>query len=243
MSTGKRHWLVTGGSRGIGRAVVEQAAAAGDSVASLARAVSSTPWTHPERVLEVKADITEPDSVRAAIESAMEAFGSIDVIVNGAGVHRGGRIEDLSHEAWDLVIGTNLTGAFEVCRAAVPLLGAGASVVNVGAVVGLRGFPGDVAYGSAKAGLSGLTQVLASELAPRGIRVNLVVPGFVDTDMTSRISERAREKIVAAIPAGRTGTAEEIAEVIVGVAGWTYMTGATVAVDGGLLTSFSGHTR
>ncbi|MQA17360.1 MAG: SDR family oxidoreductase, partial [Pseudonocardiaceae bacterium] len=141
---------------------------------------------------------------------------------------------------------TNLTGAFEVCRAVTPRLAAGAAIVNVGAVVGFRGFPGDAAYGAAKAGLSGLTQVLAIELAPQSIRVNLVVPGFVDTDMTAGLSERARQQIVDTIPVGRTGTVDEIARVIVSVAGASYMTGSTVAVDGGLLASFgaaSAHGR
>jgi len=234
-------WIVTGGSRGIGRAVVERATELGDSVVSLARGVSSTPFRHPERVLEVKADITDNDSIKRAIATAQEEFGSLDVLVNVAGVHRGGRIEDLSRESWDLVLGTNLTAAFEMCRAVLPLMKAGGSIVNVGAVVGFRGFPGDVAYGSAKAGLSGLTQVLAAELAPRDIRVNLVIPGFVDTDMTSGLSERARERIVSSIPAGRTGTADEVAHVIVDVAAATYMYGAIVPADGGLMNSFSGN--
>jgi len=117
------------------------------------------------------------------------------------------------------------------------------AIVNVGAVVGFRGFPGDVAYGSAKAGLSGLTQVLAAELAPRNIRVNLVIPGFVDTDMTSGLSDRARARVVSSIPAGRTGQPEEIAQVVVDVALATYMYGAIVPVDGGLMNTFSGGGR
>lgn len=236
-------WLVTGGSRGIGRAVVEQVAAAGNSVASLARSSPTSPSSSPGRVLDVKADVTDGTSVHAAVQTVLEAFGSVDVVVNSAGVHRGGRIESLDRQAWDEVVNTNLTGAFEVCRAIAPALRDGAAVVNVGAVVGLRGFPGDAAYGSAKAGLSGLTQVLAVELAPRGVRVNLVVPGFVDTDMTAGLSDRARERIIDTIPAGRTGTADEIAEVIISTARSTYMTGATVPVDGGLLASFSGGMR
>ncbi|WP_326567122.1 SDR family oxidoreductase [Amycolatopsis rhabdoformis] len=233
-------WLVTGGSRGIGRAVVDHVAAAGDNVASLARSAGSEPPAVPSRVLEVKGDVTDEDSIRRCVEAVTERFGSIDVVVNSAGVHRGRRIEALARSAWDEVLATNLTGAFEVCRAVVPLLPRGSAIVNVGAVVGLRGFPGDVAYGSAKAGLSGLTQVLAVELAPRGVRVNLVVPGFVDTDMTAGLSDKARQSIVDKIPAGRIGTTAEIAEVIVAVARSTYMTGATVPVDGGLLATFGG---
>lgn len=238
-----RTWVVTGGSRGIGKAIVDQVAKAGDQVAVLARSASAEAYAVPGQVLEVACDVTGTGSVRAALAVVQERLGSPDVIVNCAGVHRGGRVETLSREHWDEVLTTNLTGAFEVCRAAVPLLAAGAAVVNVGAVVGFRGFPGDVAYGSAKAGLSGLTQVLAVELAPKGIRVNLVVPGFVDTMMTAALSGPARDRILAAIPSGRVGTAEEIAEVVVAVAGATYMTGATVPVDGGLLASFGGFAR
>lgn len=233
-------WLVTGGTRGIGRAVMEQVTARGNTVASLARSPALEPFSHPDRVLQVKADVTDTVSVQDALGTIQEQLESVDVVVNAAGVHRGGRLETLEREAWDEVVGTNLTGAFEVCRGITPLLGAGSTVVNVGAVVGFRGFPGDVAYGSAKAGLSGMTQVLAVELAPRGIRVNLVVPGFVDTDMTAGLSERARSRLVETIPAGRTGTADEIAQVIRSVADSTYMTGATVPVDGGLLASLGG---
>ncbi|MDQ0382298.1 SDR family NAD(P)-dependent oxidoreductase [Amycolatopsis thermophila] len=233
-------WLVTGGSRGIGRAVVDHVAGAGDPVASFSRSASAVAPAHPDRVLEVKADVTDPESIRRGVETVLERYGSIDVVVNSAGVHCGGRIDSLGREAWDEVLATNLTGAFEVCRAVVPVLRPGAAIVNVGAVVGLRGFPGDVAYGSAKAGLSGMTQVLAVELAPRGIRVNLVVPGFVDTDMTAGLTEQARRRITDTIPAGRTGTPGEIADVVAAVARSTYMTGATVPVDGGLLATFGG---
>ncbi|MHA4854950.1 SDR family NAD(P)-dependent oxidoreductase [Rhodococcus sp. MSC1_016] len=238
MSTPKT-WLVTGGSRGIGRAVVENATARGDRVAVFARKPATEQWTHPERVVEIPTDISDAAALRLAVDTVFETFGSLGVVVNAAGVHRGGRIGDLSRAHWDEVLATNLTGAFELARTVVPRLEDGASIINVGAVVGFRGFPGDVAYGAAKAGLSGLTQVLAVELAPRGIRVNLVIPGVVDTDMTSALTGRARERLVGAIPMGRTGRAEEIAQVIVGVADSTYMTGSIVATDGGLMSSFS----
>lgn len=242
-----RTWLVTGGSRGIGRAVVEHVVASGGAVAVLARSPAvdeaASGGGASGRLLGVKADVTDPESVAGAVDVVREEFGSVDVVVNCAGVHRGGRVEQLAREHWDEVVATNLTGAFEVCKAAVPLLAPGSAVVNVGAVVGWRGFPGDAAYGSAKAGLSGLTQVLAVELAPRGIRVNLVVPGFVDTEMTAGLSDRARDRVIEAIPAGRVGTAAEIADVVVAVAGATYMSGATVPVDGGLMASFGGPCR
>ncbi|PVZ04618.1 3-oxoacyl-[acyl-carrier protein] reductase [Actinomycetospora cinnamomea] len=234
-----RGWLVTGGTRGIGRAVVDQVAKGGGSVAVLARAPSTEPYG-ADGVLELTADVTDGAAVADALARAREHLGGVDVVVNCAGVHRGGRIADLDRRRWDEVLTTNLTGAYEVCHAAVPHLAEGAAIVNVGAVVGFRGFPGDSAYASAKAGLAGLTRSLAVELAPAGVRVNLVVPGFVDTAMTAGLSAGARRRIVAAIPAGRTGTAEEIADVVVAVAGATYMTGAVVPVDGGLLATFGG---
>jgi 3-oxoacyl-[acyl-carrier protein] reductase len=235
-----RTWVVTGGSRGIGRAIVDRAVADGDTVHVLARSVERADWPAAvrDRVLPVPVDVGDPESVAAAFGVIERVSGSVDVLVNSAGVHRGGRIDQLSTTAWAEVIATNLTGAFTVVRAARPVLPTGASVINIGAVVGLRGFPGDVAYGSAKAGLSGLTQTLAIELAPHGIRVNLVIPGFVDTSMTAGLSERSRAAIVDGIPLGRPGRPEEIADVVWAVAGATYMTGSTVAVDGGLLASF-----
>ncbi len=232
-------WLVTGGSRGIGRAVVDQVTKAGTAVAVVARAPSREPYGSDD-VLEIPTDVTDTAAVGEALASAREHLGELAVVVNCAGVHRGGRIADLGRARWEEVLATNLTGAYEVCHAAAPHLGEGAAIINVGAVVGFRGFPGDSAYASAKAGLAGLTRSLAVELAPAGVRVNLVVPGFVDTAMTATVSAAARARIEAAIPAGRTGTAEEIADVVVSVAAATYMTGAVVPVDGGLMATFGG---
>jgi 3-oxoacyl-[acyl-carrier protein] reductase len=234
-----RGWLVTGGSRGIGRAVVDHVAKAGAAVAVLARTPADEPYTS-EDVLEVPTDVTDGASVAAAVARARAHLARIDVVVNCAGIHRGGRIDQLERAQWDAVLATNLSGAYEVCHAVAPHLADGAAIVNVGAVVGFRGFPGDSAYAAAKAGLAGLTRSLAVELAPAGVRTNLVVPGFVDTAMTAGLSPSARRRILAAIPAGRTGTAEEIADVVVAVAGATYMTGAVVPVDGGLMATFGG---
>jgi 3-oxoacyl-[acyl-carrier protein] reductase len=232
-------WLVTGGTRGIGRAVVDHVAKAGGAVAVLARSPADEPYASDD-VLEIPTDVTDGAAVDAALTRAREHLGGVHVVVNCAGVHRGGRITELARQRWDEVLATNLTGAYEMCHAAVPHLAEGAAIVNVGAVVGFRGFPGDSAYAAAKAGLAGLTRSLAVELAPAGVRVNLVVPGFVDTAMTAGLSPSARSRIVAAIPAGRTGTAEEIADVVVAVAGASYMTGAVVPVDGGLMATFGG---
>lgn len=206
----------------------------------LARSVDPQSWPGPvrARVLPVPVDIGDTGSVERAFTAVEQVSGAVDVLVQSAGVHRGGRLGRLADDAWDEVLATNLTGAFRVARTARRLLPAGSAVINIGAVVGLRGYPGDAAYGSAKAGLSGLTQTLAMELAPHGVRVNLVVPGFVDTTMTAGISDSSRAAVVDGIPLGRPGRPDEIADVVWAVAGASYMTGSTVAVDGGLLASF-----
>lgn len=231
-----RRWIITGGSRGLGLAVARIAHEHGDRVAVLARrADPRLRETLGENATFVEADVTSPESVTAAIESVAARFGGVDVLVNNAGLHRGGKVDRVALADWDAVLATNLGGPLHCVRAVLPHMGAGGSIVNVGAVVGLRGFPGDSAYGASKAGLAGLTQVLAAELAARGIRVNLVIPGFVLTDMTAKVNEKAQALLKQRIPLGRFGTEEEIARVIWWVAGSTYMTGALVPTDGGML--------
>jgi NAD(P)-dependent dehydrogenase (short-subunit alcohol dehydrogenase family) len=170
----------------------------------------------------------------AALQVA-EAWGGIDVLVNNAGLHRGGKVERLELSDWHAVLSTNLSGPLHCVRAVLPHMPDGGSIVNVGAVVGFRGFPGDSAYAASKAGLSGLTTVLAVELAARQIRVNLVVPGFVMTEMTASIGDKARDRLISRVPLRRVGTEEEIAHVIWWVSGSTYMTGAVIPTDGGLM--------
>jgi 3-oxoacyl-[acyl-carrier protein] reductase len=176
--------------------------------------------------------------VATAIEAIKHHYGRIDTLVNNAGVHRGGKVHRLTDEAWHEVLQVNLTGAMNMTRAALPYMAAGSAVINVGAVVGFRGFPGDAAYASSKAGLSGLTKALAIELAPKSITANLVIPGLVMTEMTSELSEAALEKMTQQIPLRRFAEDREIAEVVCWVAQSRYMTGACVPVDGGLLSSF-----
>lgn len=237
--TAQRRWLITGASRGIGKAIAARAIQNGDQVCILARSDDgrSTAEQLGDRAISVVADVAQPDAVAAAIDDVASRWGGLDVIVNNAGLHRGGRVDAVASGDWDLSLATNLTGPFNVVRATLPHLSAGSSIINIGAVVGYRGFPGDSCYGASKAGLAGLTQVLSAELAPRGIRVNLVVPGFVMSEMTATVSARARDEIIARIPMGRMGTADEIADVCWWVAGSTYMTGSVIVTDGGLKSS------
>ena len=240
MAADAKVWVVTGASRGIGAAIATVAAEAGHRVAMVARSESvlSAAEALGEMATGFRCDVADSEAVNATVDQIMEHYGRIDVLVNNAGVHRGGKVHRLTDEAWQEVLQVNLTGAMSTTRATLPHMDAGGAVVNVGAVVGFRGFPGDSAYASSKAGLSGLTKALAIELAPKGITANLVVPGLVLTEMTAELSETALEKMTQQIPMRRFAGDHEIAEVVYWVAQSRYMTGACVPVDGGLLSSF-----
>jgi 3-oxoacyl-[acyl-carrier protein] reductase len=230
-----KRWIVTGGSRGLGLAVARWIVARGDRVAVIARNLDEAHLRAAlPGCLPIVADVTSPESVDRAFERVAAEWGGIDVLVNNAGLHRGGRADTLDLADWDAVLKTNLSGPLYCVRAALPHMPKGGSIVNIGAVVGFRGFPGDSPYGASKAGLAGLTKVLAVELARRDIRVNLVVPGLVKTEMTEGVSGRAMEQIMKRIPLRRLGNDDEVAEVIGWVAGSTYMTGAVIPTDGGL---------
>ncbi|MDE2464681.1 MAG: SDR family oxidoreductase [Alphaproteobacteria bacterium] len=235
--TGVRHWLVTGASRGIGHAVAALACSRGDKVCLVSRSAEITDVAARlgENAMGIAADVTNVDDLTRLASQISTKWGRLDVLVNNAGLHRGGTLDRVADCDWDATLATNLTGPMRIIRELLPLMPQGGAVVNVGAVVGFRGFPGDSCYGASKAGLAGLTQVLAAELARRQVLVNMVVPGFVFTEMTSSISERARRAIVNRIPLQRMGTPEEIAEVCWWVAGSTYMTGSVVFTDGGLM--------
>ena len=189
----KRVWLVTGASRGIGLAVAKRVIAAGERVAILARgdSVHTTAEELGENCLACQADVSRLDEVSTAIDSVISHWGRLDAVVNNAGLHRGGKLSRLEADDWQAVLNTNLTGAMNVCQRALAHLNEGGAIVNVGAVVGFRGFPGDAAYASSKAGLAGLTRALSIELATKGITVNLVIPGLVLTEMTGAISDKA----------------------------------------------------
>jgi NAD(P)-dependent dehydrogenase (short-subunit alcohol dehydrogenase family) len=238
-STVERVWVVTGASRGIGAAIAREAAAGGAVVACVARSaeVEGVARGLGGGSVGVRCDLADPAAAEAAVSFVVGRYGRVDVLVNNAGIHRGGRLEQLDRSAFAEVVRTNLEAPFELCRLVVPHMPAGGAIVNVGAVVGFRGFPGDSPYGASKAGLAGLTKVLAVELAPRGITVNLVVPGLTETEILAGVSERAQERLVARIPLGRMAQADEIAGVVRWVAQTPYMTGAVVAVDGGISAS------
>jgi 3-oxoacyl-[acyl-carrier protein] reductase len=233
-------WLITGGSRGIGLAIAKRVIAAGECVALLARgdAVQQIAADLGDNCLACQADVSDAAQVQDAVDAVIARWGRLDVVVNNAGTHRGGKLGRLALEDWQAVLDTNLTGTLKVCSAASEHLQAGAAIVNIGAVVGFRGFPGDSAYAASKAGIAGLTRALSIELAKRGISVNMVIPGLVLTEMTGALSDKALESMRQTIPLGRYGDPDEIAEVVEWVARSRYMTGAFVPVDGGLMSSF-----
>lgn len=233
-----RAWLVTGASRGIGEAIARLAAAEGARLALVARSEAVERIAAELGAVAIRADLSvdgEPERVAA---EAAERLGGLDVIVNNAGIHRGGRIEKLAEDDFESVLKLNLVVPFRLVRAASPQLGDGGAIVNIGAVVGLRGFPGDAPYGAAKAGLWGLTQVLALEFARRKITVNYIAPGFTETELTAAVPKRGRELILSGIPLRRTASPEEVARVVCFVAAQPYMTGAMVPIEGGLLATF-----
>ncbi|MEM6605216.1 MAG: SDR family oxidoreductase [Pseudomonadota bacterium] len=233
-------WVVTGASRGIGAAIARRATAEGHKVALLARGeqVESVAASLGENALGMRCDVSSQASVTSAIDQVLERLGGVNVLVNNAGLHRGGKLKRLSLDDWQAVLDVNLTGALSVAKAVVPHLDSGDSLINIGAVVGFRGFPGDVAYASSKAGMAGMTRALAIEWAPKGITANLVIPGLVLTEMTEALSENALEAMRKQIPMGRFADPEEIADVVYWVSRSRYMTGAVVPVEGGLMSSF-----
>lgn len=241
--------LVTGGNRGIGAAIVESFLADGAAVTATRRA-SGPAQAPPEpgegppqagaggRLLWATADVTDPASVDAAFGAAEAAHGPVEVAVASAGITRDGLVLRMSDTDFADVVDTNLAGAFRVARRASRsmLRSRRGRIIFVSSVVGLLGSPGQANYAASKAGLVGLARSLARELGPRGITVNVVAPGIVDTAMTRVLDDARRAQILDGVPLGRLASPAEVAGVVRWLAGPDagYITGAVIPVDGGL---------
>jgi 3-oxoacyl-[acyl-carrier protein] reductase len=237
--------LVTGASRGIGAAVAKRLAADGAAVAvnfagskSGADAVVEAITAAGGRAVALQADVGDAQSAAALVASTIELLGGLDIVVNNAGITRDGLLVRMSDDDWDAVIRTNLSGVFNVTRAASKHLmkQRAGSIITMTSVVGLVGNAGQVNYAAAKAGVIGLTKSVARELAARGVRANAVAPGFIETDMTSELSEAAREGAMGAIAMRRFGTVDDVASAVAFLASdeAAYITGQVLAVDGGM---------
>ncbi len=228
-----RSVLVTGGNRGIGRAIAEAFLANGDRVAVTTRSGGA-----PEGALDVRCDITDQEAVDAAFARIEEEHGPVEVLVANAGITADTLVLRMSDDDWSSVIDTNLTGSFRLAkRAAKGMLRLRRGrLVFISSVVGLLGSAGQVNYAASKAGLVGMARSLARELGSRSITANVVAPGFIETDMTSVLTDDQKTAIKTQVPLGRYGSVDEVAETVLWLTGQgaSYVTGAVIPVDGGL---------
>ena len=238
--------LVTGASRGIGRAVALKLASEGAKVAinfagSTAKAeeVKAEIEAKGGQAILVQANVADKEAVAAMVDKVVEAFGQIDILVNNAGITRDGLLARMKEEDFEAVVDTNLKGVFYCTKAVAKLMMKSRSgrIVNMASVVGLTGNAGQTNYAASKAGVIGFSKSAAKELAARGITVNMVAPGFIATDMTDAMTDKAKEAVLGTIPLKREGTPEDVANAVLFLVSdsASYITGQIVNVDGGMV--------
>ena len=242
----KQTALVTGSSRGIGRAIAVELAREGwavcvnylehrEAAEDLVRLLRAEGW----EAIAVRADVSDRDAVEAMVRTAQAELGPIELLVNNAGISYQGLFQDTSNEIWDRTLAVNLTGARNAAQAVLPhmLSEKRGCIVNISSMWGLRGASCEVAYACSKAAIIGLTRSLALELAPSGIRVNCVAPGCIDTDMVKVLGPETRDMLVEETPLGRRGTPEDIAHAVAFFASEkaSFLTGQVLTADGGFI--------
>lgn len=238
--------LITGGSRGIGFAIAKACLDAGAQVVYFSRKKSE----HHD-VLEaaasqkggfvewISADVSDESSIEQAIQRAYEITGTIDVLINNAGITKDGLIFRMSRDDWDQVLSVNLTSAFFTCRRVARQMAKQKSgaIINISSVVGISGNGGQTNYSASKAGLIGFSKSLAKEVSSRGIRVNVIAPGFIETEMTGSLKDEQKQALLQQIPLGSFGSTEDVAHAVLFLASdmASYITGQVLVVDGGML--------
>jgi 3-oxoacyl-[acyl-carrier protein] reductase len=238
--------LITGAGRGIGKGIAVRMAEAGASivVVDINEQTASDTATEIEKNCSVKTasfgcDVSDYEQVSSVLDQVIERFGRLDILVNNAGITRDTLIMRMKPEDWDIVLKVNLTGAFNFLRAASLQMvrKRSGAIINISSVVGLTGNPGQANYAASKAGLIGLTKTAAKEFASRNIRVNAVAPGFIETEMTTHLSDSVKEQWHEIIPLKRSGTIDDVASAVVFLAGpdSKYITGQVLPVDGGMV--------
>ena len=243
-----RRALVTGGSRGLGAAIARRLAQEGCGVAvsgrresEHARAVIETIEAQGGKAVLVTGDVGDAAEAARIVERAAGELDGLDILVNSAGIWRGGRLKDANLDDWHEIWRINIMGTMHVTRTALPYLeaasksGAQASIVVMSSSVGFKGFPGDTAYATTKAGLVGFTRALAKEVARKGITVNALTPGYINVGVTDEVPQKGRDMMLERIPLGRPGTADEVAAAVAFlVSEGTYITGHTLDIDGSI---------
>ncbi len=231
--------LVTGATRGIGNAIASRLKAHGAELVVTGRDENLLEAWRKEGALAVAADVRDVRQVEELVEAIMKRHGRIDIVINNAGVTQDGLLMRMSDADWNKVIDTNLTGVFNVCRSVIrPMLKQRkGNIVNISSVIGVTGNAGQTNYAASKAGVIGFSKALAKEVASRNILVNVVAPGYIDTEMTQALTEEQRDEILRMIPLGKTGQGEDVASLVHFLVSEQnkYITGQIIHCDGGLV--------